>query len=575
MKGAAGSASPRERLLMLQRLLGEALDRLGAGAYAVDADWALVAMNAQAEMLLGLRADNSLGQDAHDLLHRQASGMRMPRSQCSIMEAFIAGQARQEEQGFFARGDGSLLRASWLVTPLRFTPQETGALVVFHEYDPAGNSLPVSTIHTGLLPELERLALLAETTTQLTATLDVNEALDRLARLVVPMLADWVVADLITESGHVQRTLVAHDDDGHVTRRQDLQGTLLSVPETSPLPLSRALRGAGSTLATPQTYQGPPDTHIAIEQRRLFDATGMHSAVIAPIRGLREVLGALTLGRSKQPEAFTTSEIPLLEDITRRAGLALDNARLYQRQRKVAETMQRHLLPQLPSVPGLEMNARYLSAPFASQVGGDWYDVFHLPDRALALVIGDVAGHDLDAAAGMAQLRNILRAYAWSRQEPPSTIVDRFDRALPHITDVGMATMILGRLQLQNDGQWHLHWTNAGHPPPLLVTDDGQARYLTAGHGILLGAQTGHRRTDATHTLPPLSSLVLYTDGLIESPNRSIDDGLERLRRHAARHARHPLESFTDALMEARPSDNDDDVAVLTIRVPPVTAHSL
>ncbi|MFE6222744.1 SpoIIE family protein phosphatase [Streptomyces sp. NPDC057854] len=569
MRDTAGPVSPRERWGTLQRLLGGALDRLGAGAYAVDADWALVAMNAQAELLLGLSADEVLGQDAHELLHRDANGMRMPRTQCSIIEAFMSGQARQEKQDFFARGDGTLLTASWMVSPLRFTAHETGALVVFHAYDPAAVPLPASTLRTGLLPELERLALLAETTTRLTATLDVNEALDRLVRLVIPMLADWMVVDLITESGHVQRTLVAHGDEGGIIRRPDLQGSLLSVPETSPLPLSRALRGAGSTLATPQTYQGPPDTHIAIEQRRLFEATGMHSAVIAPIRGLREVLGALTLGRSSRPEPFTTSEIPLLEDITRRAGLALDNARLYQRQRKVADTMQRHLLPRLPSVPGLEMNARYLSAPYASQVGGDWYDVFRLPDQSLALVIGDVAGHDLDAAAGMAQLRNILRAYAWSQQEPPNVIVDRFDRSLPHITNVGMATMILGRLQPRSDGQWELHWANAGHPPPLLVTADGRSRHLSDGHGILLGAQTGLRRTDATCVLPPRSTLVLYTDGLIESPSHPIDDGLERLRRRAARHAGDPLESFIDALMEARPSDNDDDVAVLALRVPP------
>ncbi|WP_336320181.1 SpoIIE family protein phosphatase [Streptomyces lavendofoliae] len=557
---------------MLQRLLGGTLDRLGAGAYAVDADWAVVAVNAQAEMLLARSAEDLLGRDAHDVLHRQANGMSMPRSQCAIMEAFIAGRVRQEERTFFARGDDSLLTASWLVTPLRLTPHETGALVVFHEYDPTGMALPASTIQTGLLPELERLALLAETTTQLTATLDVNEAMDRLVRLIVPMLADWVVVDLITESGEVRRALVAHEDHGRISRRPDLQGTLLSVPETSPLPLSRALRGAGSTLATPLTYQGPPDSHIAIEQRRLFDSTGMHSAVIAPIRGLREVLGALTLGRSEQPEPFTTAEIPLLEDITRRAGLALDNARLYQRQRKVAETMQRHLLPHLPSIPGLEMKARYLPAPYASQVGGDWYDIFHLPDRALAVVIGDVAGHDLDAAAGMAQLRNILRAYAWSQQERPSLVVERFDRALPHITDVAMATLILGRLQPHTDGQWHLEWTNAGHPPPLLITHDGQARYLTSGHGVLLGTQAGLRRTDATTALPPLSTLVLYTDGLVESPGHSIDDGLERLRQHAARLADQPLESFTDALMEARPADNDDDVAVLAIRVPPPDA---
>ncbi|MFJ6718723.1 MULTISPECIES: SpoIIE family protein phosphatase [unclassified Streptomyces] len=569
MSGHSGSAGLQERFATLQRLLGKALDRLGAGAYAVDSDGVIVAVNAQAQILLGRDAGDLLGQDAHDLLHRQANGMSMARSRCPMMAAFIDGRVRQEERDFFVRGDGSLLTASWLVTPLRINPRETGALVVFHQHDPSGVSLPVSAIQAGLLPELERLALLAETTTQLTATLDVNEALERLVRLVVPLLADWIVIDLVTETGDVQRNLVAHDDDGHITRRADLQGTVFSVPETSPLPLSRALRGAGSTLATPHTYQGPPDSPVAVEQRRLFDHTGMHSAVIAPIRGLREILGALTLGRSTQPEPFTTAEIPLVEDLTRRAGLALDNARLYQRQRKVAETMQRHLLPQLPRIPGLDMSARYLPAPHASQVGGDWYDVFHLPDRTLALVIGDVAGHDLDAAAGMAQLRNILRAYAWSHDEPLSVIVDRFDQALPHITDVAMATMILGRLQPHTGGSWHMQWTNAGHPPPLLVTHDGEAKYLTDGHGMLLGTQARVRRADATHTLPPLSTLVLYTDGLIESRGHTLDYGLERLRRRATRLARHPLETFTDALMEqARPFDNDDDVAMLAIRVP-------
>lgn len=570
MNSPSGAAGPPERLSVLQRLLGEALDRLGAGAYAVDADGLIVAVNAQAEVLLGRGAKELLGHDAHDLLHRQANGMSMPRSRCPMMAAFVAGRVRQGERDFFACGDGSLLTASWLVTPLRITPVETGALVVFHPYDPSGGAPPVATLQAGLLPELERLALLAETTTQLTATLDVGEALDRLVRLVIPLLADWMVIDLVIESGEVQRTLVAHDDNGHVVRRQDLQGTRFSVPETSPLPLSRALRGAGSTLATPQTYQGPPDSPVAVEQRRLFDATAMHSAVIAPIRGLREVLGALTLGRSGQPEPFTTAEIPLLEDLCRRAGLALDNARLYQRQRKVAETMQRHLLPHLPRIQGLDMSARYLPAPRASQVGGDWYDVFQLPDRALALVIGDVAGHDLDAAAGMAQVRNILRAYAWSRQEPPSSVVERFDQALPHITDVGTATMIMGRLEARAGGNWRLQWTNAGHPPPLLVTHDGRARYLEGGPGILLGTQTGMPRTDATHPLPPRSTLVLYTDGLIESRKHTLDDGLEQLRHHAARLAGHPLEAFTDALMEhARPADNDDDVAVLAIRMPP------
>ncbi|GDY80234.1 hypothetical protein SAV31267_097190 [Streptomyces avermitilis] len=242
------------------------------------------------------------------------------------------------------------------------------------------------------LTELDRLALLAETTTQLTSTLDVDEAMRRLAALTVPRLADWAVIDLLTERDEVRRALVTEHKDGILVGREDLQGPMPPVPEESPMPLSRALRGAASSLAGPATYQGPPDSGIAVEQGRLFSETGMHSAVIAPIRGLRDVLGALTLGRSTRPDAFTAADLPLLEDITRRAGLALDNARLYQRQRKVAETMQRHLLPQLPTVPGVGMTARYVPAPHASSVGGDWYDAFALTDNSHALASATLSG---------------------------------------------------------------------------------------------------------------------------------------------------------------------------------------
>ncbi|WP_228985404.1 PP2C family protein-serine/threonine phosphatase, partial [Streptomyces sp. DH12] len=130
----------------------------------------------------------------------------------------------------------------------------------------------------------------------------------------------------------------------------------------------------------------------------------------------------------------------------------------------------------------------YLPAPDASHVGGDWYDAFTLGDGDTALVIGDVSGHDLDAAAGMAQLRNVLRSYAWSsRDEPPGLVVERVDRAVLRITDVTMATLVLAVLGTDDEGRWTLRWTNAGHPPPLLVTREGVAGYLTDGGGLLLG----------------------------------------------------------------------------------------
>ncbi|MFJ8591760.1 SpoIIE family protein phosphatase [Streptomyces sp. NPDC093598] len=550
-------------------VLAGSLEAIGAGAYVVDEQGCIIAANARAEYLLGRSAEDLIGHDAHDLLHRGPQGQPLPRTQCAMRHAFHAGRTAQADEDYFARADGSLLRISWLITPYDVGGRHGGTLVVFHTPDHPQVTEPQPEPAAQPLSELHRLALLAETTAQLTSTLDVEEALRRLVTLVLPRLADWAIVDLITERDEVWRTVVVHADGDTLVHHEDLQGPMPPVPEESPMPLSRALRGVASNLAGPQTYQGPPDSGIAVEQRRLFEATGMHSAAIAPIRSTRAVLGALTLGRDENRAAFTPVDLPLIEDIARRAGLALDNARLYQRQRKVAETMQNHLLPQMPGVTGLEMTVRYLPAPDASQVGGDWYDAFALADASTALAIGDVVGHDLEAAAGMAQVRNMLRAYAWSQHEPPSRIVERLDQAIQHITDVDMATTIFARVEPADDGHWKLSWTNAGHPPPLLISRDGLARYLTDGHGILLGTQTGTRRPDATALLPPGSTLVLYTDGLIEAPRRTLDEGLDRLRQHAAALAHRPLASFTDELLRrVRPSGNDDDVALLALRVP-------
>ena len=545
------------------------LDAIGAGAYVVDVRGRIIAVNALAEHLLDRPAADLLGRDAHDLLHRDAGGRPLPTAQCRMRQAFHAGRPAQAEGDWFARADGSLLPISWLIAPYEAGGDEAATLVLFHAVDRPREEAPQSDRTAEPLTELERLSLLAEATARLTSTLDAEETLRRLVALVVPRLAEWVVIDLITERDEVWRSVVAHGEGGTLVHHDDLQGPMPPLPEDSPMPLSRALRGVASAVAAPETYQREPDSGIAFEQRRLFDVTGMHSAAIAPIRSAREVLGALTLGRAGGSQPFTPDDLPLIEDIGRRAGIALDNARLYQRQRKVAETMQNHLLPQMPRVPGLEMTVRYLPAPNASQVGGDWYDAFRLSDDATALAIGDVVGHDLEAAAGMAQLRNMLRAYAWSQQEPPSRIVERLDEAVMHITDVSMATVILSRVEETADGNWKLSWTNAGHPPPLLISHDGLARYLTDGHGILLGTGVSKPRSDATALLPPGSTLVLYTDGLIEEPGHTLDEGLDRLRRHAAALAHRPLASFTDQLLRrVRPADNDDDVALLTLRIP-------
>ncbi|MGW0083047.1 SpoIIE family protein phosphatase [Streptomyces sp. NPDC003393] len=574
----AGSGGPQE-------LVARALETLGTGAYLVDDRGMIVAVNGCGARLLARSASDLVGQDAHDLLHRDNRGRPVPRAQCRLREGMLCGRSQRGDDAWFERGDGTLLQVTWQTVPCDIdedatadpppeasrspdVPAGRGPSATVVLFGSAGRPGPAESLPSGgRLSELERLALLAETTTLLTSTLDVREALRRLIDLVVPRLADWVVIDLLSEQDDVCRWAVAHAEGGTVAFRQDLEGPMPPVPQDSPMPLSRALRGVASSFAGPDTYQGPPDSGIAVEQRQLFEATGMHSAVVVPIRSLHDMLGALTLGRADQPERFTAADAALLEDIARRTGLALENARLYQRQRAVAETMQRHLLPKLPRTFGYHMTARYLPAPDASQVGGDWYDAFTLPDGATALAIGDVVGHDLDAAAGMSQLRNMLRAYAQSQQRPPSKIVEWLDQAIGDIAEVSMATLVFFRMAKNGAGRCELSWTNAGHPPPLLVTHEGVARYLTDGHGVLLGVMPEQVRPDAVVELPPGATLLLYTDGLIESPHHGLDEGLGRLRRHAASLAHRPLETFADQVLErARPPDNDDDVALLAVR---------
>ncbi|MFJ6649180.1 SpoIIE family protein phosphatase [Streptomyces sp. NPDC091290] len=570
MEGPQDTETPRrEAVAPAPAALSQALAALGAGAYVVDERGCILAVNTQAERMLGRPADELVGQDAHDLLHRGPHGQPLPHSQCAMRQAFHAGRPAQGAGEYFALPDGSVRPVGWLIMPYAADGDEERTLVLFHAQEIVEEPSAPPETPTATLTELERLALLAEATAQLTSTLDTEETLRRLGHLVVPRLADWVIVDLITERDEVWRDVVAHADGTTLKRHEDLEGPMPPVLAESQWPLSRALRGASSTVTGPERYHREPDSGIAVEQRRLFDRTGMHSAAIAPIRGTREVLGALTLGRAEDPVAFTPADLPLVEDIARRAGLALDNARLYQRQRKVAETMQNHLLPQMPGVPGLEMTARYLPAPDASQVGGDWYDAFPLSDGATALAIGDVVGHDLEAASGMAQLRNMLRAYAWSQNEPPSRIVTRLDEAMEHITDVSMATMIFARIEALDDGTWRLSWTNAGHPPMLLIARDGVARFLEEGHGVALGTGLRGRRPDAQAVLEPGSTLVLYTDGLVEEHGQILDVGLDRLRRHAAALVHRPLTVLADqVLRRVRPADNDDDVALLALRAP-------
>lgn len=562
------------------------VEQLGTAVTVIDPAGRIVAVNPAAERLLGRAAAVMDGQDLHDLCHRDPVGARIPREHCPLLRALAEGRPARGDDDRCLRGDGRLIPISWSATPLTRDGVSLGMVLLTIEtaadhrahreraeradWAERTEQAERAARTTALESRAERLALVAEITEVLGQTLEVDEALARLSRLLVPRFADFAAVDLRVGSRQVHRVAVT-GPEGRDAGQEDWRGHLPPPSgEAAHSALVQVLNGGGPVLRDRSDMEAPPDSPLAAVHHAFLEATGATSVITVPLCAGQQVTGALTLVRSDPARPFGTGDLDVASDIGRRVGPVIDNARRFGRQREVAEAMQRNLLPPLPVHGRIQLAARYQPAPAGSQVGGDWYDAFTLRDGTLALVIGDVVGHDLTAAAGMAQLHGILRSLAWDHIGPTGAVVDRLDDAMHAITAVSMATLVLARVDGPDTGPYTLHWTSAGHPPPLLLTPDGNAQYLEAGQGLILGTDLGgsRHRPSAAHALPPGSTLLLYTDGLIESPGSDLDTGLGRLRRHALALAHEPLDTLCDRLSARVPPGSTDDIALLALRLP-------
>ncbi len=429
-----------------------------------------------------------------------------------------------------------------------------------------------------------RLALLAEATSLLAATLDVDESLARLARLVVPVLADWCAVHLVGGDDEPARTMAVHHDPAKQAILDAIADAAWGNLTKSAATVSVLHGGAPVLLA---------DVTAAMLRERVADPVlseafaqvGCRSAIVVPLRARRQVIGVLTLLSDGSGRVFDADDLSMAADLARRAALTIDNARLYSREHDVAEALQRSLLPTLPEVDGLDVAARYLPGSTAAEVGGDWYDLFRLPARErrasvdverrsqvrseVGIAIGDVMGHDLTAAVAMGQLRSVLRSYAW-QGERPALVLDHLDQLVQGLDMAQLATTLYARLSLPTDEQpGALIFSNAGHLPPVLLEPDGSARLLMEARSVLVGAALGIRRDDETVRMSSGSMLVLYTDGLVEKRGLDLDVGLERLRAAVeALPVGLPAEQVCDALIRALDGNTrEDDVALLVVRL--------
>jgi serine phosphatase RsbU (regulator of sigma subunit)/anti-sigma regulatory factor (Ser/Thr protein kinase) len=409
----------------------------------------------------------------------------------------------------------------------------------------------------------ERLTYLARASELMAETLDLEETLQQVAYLVVPRLADWCAIELLAEDGSIQNAATAHIDPDKVKFAEEIR-TRWPVDPDDPTGLPNVIR-----TGKPELYPEIPDELLEQsiedpEQLEMARELGLSSILIVPLIARARTLGALTLVHAESGNRYDEEDLRFAEDLARRAAVAVDNARLYTQEHHAVVTLQQSLLPrQLPDIPGMQFAARYLPATSELDVGGDWYDAISLGDGNVGLVIGDVAGHGLEAAAVMGQFRNALRAYALDGAGPAAA-VERLNRLTRTFEQHDMATLVYGEFDASAN---RMRFVRAGHPPPLLLTPDGGVTAINGQGSLPVGVSPNTHYEADVLDLAPDSTLLLYTDGLVERRGETLDDGIHRLERVLA-DAPAGLEALCDHVIQASVPDpkRADDIAILALR---------
>lgn len=425
-----------------------------------------------------------------------------------------------------------------------------------------------------------RLELLASVTEQLTGTLNAEQAVARLAQLVVPTLADWCAVTLVDDAAPLNPRAGIRDVGWWHAEESSRQ--LVEAYCQVRIPALRDDSFLLRALSSGERVVVERDATAAIRAalhpgpaQRLIGELGPESFVVLPLRGRGRTVGLLTLFNGADRPALSADDLATAGEVASRAGMALDNARLYRLQRLVAGELQRSLLTAPPEPDHAEIAVRYLPAAEAAAVGGDWYDAFMQRDGATVLVIGDVAGHDIAAAAAMGQLRGVLRGIATSNEISPAQILTRLDESIELLDMDTLVTAAVARLEQDVDqrvrGKTTLRWSNAGHLPPLVLQEDGSVLELAPDRAeLMLGIDPSVGRTDSVAVLDRGVTVLLYTDGLIERRDSDLDAGLGRLRAALTELADLPLQELCDQLLErlvrGRPAD---DVALVAVRLHP------
>jgi PAS domain-containing protein len=542
--------------------IARVMDAWATAFFFLDPAWRFAYVNGEAERVLGRRADDLIGGVIWD---------RFPAAVGSDFERWYRHAMETGEQVSFDAYYPEPLNAWYEV---RAWPGPDGLAVYFLDITARRRAEEAAARTIG------RVGLLARVTEELGASLDTGSAMRTLAQLVVPTLAEWCVVTLIDDEhpGGSRRGLTEtfgwHEDPGLRRTVEDYASTRLGQMTDDAL-VVHAIESARSQVI---------DGNAMVRLRRMFapdseaasllERLAPDSIAVLPLLGRDRPVGILSACKSSQRGRFGEVDLELLRDMAARAGVTLDRARLYRQQQHVAEALQRSMLTP-PPVHGPRMAVRYVPASQVAQVGGDWYDAFDHPDGARIVIIGDVIGHDTLAAAAMGQVRTLLRTVVARHGRSPAAALSEAESVMAVLGVETLATVVVGRIEGHGGPHPRLVLANAGHPGPLLLGADGTVADLAGGPADPLLGMGAPVRHDEVAELPAGSTLVLYTDGLVERRDRPIEDGRRLLADVLARNADADVEDLCDAVVAAMVEGNaEDDVALIALRLPPRPAAS-
>lgn len=446
--------------------------------------------------------------------------------------------------------------------PKRFDEDDRSFIAAVVEA--CAQALQRATAHEAQLATLSRLRTLLVSSEQLGALADPDRVVETIASLAATRIGVWATVVRILPDNSLERVVVEHRDPAL---------TPLTRQVMTQLPDDRASLQRVIDTGEPMLFNGIadfPDAAVTDELRAKLDTIGFESYLLVPITIAGRRLAVLTIGASA-PMHLGSNDVELAVDLGRRGASALERASLWQASQKqleaeqrIVELLQRTVIPdRLPELPGVQVAAAYRPAEVEVDVGGDWYDAFVAPDDSIVVVVGDVAGHGVQAASLMGRVRNALRAYAIEDTEPASILI-RLHTLLRAHDSLEMVTAFVARY---DPARSTMSWSRAGHPPPLLVGPGGAALFLDSVNGAPLGTMVTEYRSAVT-PMPPGSLLVCYTDGLIERRDKILDEGLAWLGQRVREYAEDDIDSLCNKLVDDPfvPHPSPDDICVLAMR---------